>query len=109
VTNEIYNYGYRTPRFPVDFTLILQTDERLPRLLQGRCLDISEDGLAVEVHEPLELGAKLTLILTLPGTASSVKIAAKVSNCHQDGYGVAFIFSSQIERRYIGDYLASLR
>lgn len=106
---KIYNYGYRTPRFPVDFRLLLQTDERLPRLLEARCLNLSEDGLALDISEPLDLGANVTLILTLPGNSTSMRILAKVSNCNQDGYGVAFLFSSQNQRKYICDYLASQR
>jgi Tfp pilus assembly protein PilZ len=109
VTEQIYDYGYRTPRFNVDFRLLLQTDDRLPRLLDVRCLNLSEDGVAVETGELLEIGAKVTLILTLPGNPTSRRIAAKVTNRHPDGYGLAFIFASQNERSYICDYLAAQR
>jgi PilZ domain len=110
VTDGIYNYGYRTPRFPADFRLLLQTDDRLPTLLDARCLNLSEDGFAAaEIKQTLEIGAKVTLILTLPGNPTSMRIAAKVTNRNLDGYGFAFIFSSQNERNYICDYLASQR
>jgi len=109
VTEKIYNYGYRTPRFPVDFRLSLQTDSRLPALLDGHCSNLSEDGLAAEIAEPLEIGAKVTLILMLPGKSTSMRIAARVTNHNRDGYGFAFLFSSQNERNYICDYLASQR
>lgn len=107
MTEQIHNYGYRTPRFEVDFRLLVQTDDRLPRLLDARCINLSEDGLAVETSEPLELDANVTLILSLPGLSNSIRIAAKVSNFHQQGYGFAFIYSSPSERKYICDFLAS--
>ncbi len=107
MTDKIYNYAYRTPRFEVDFRLLLQTDDYPPRLLDARCTNLSEDGLAVEIIESLEIGTKVTLVLTLPGSATSMRIPAKVFNRHQSGYGFAFIFPSQSERKYICDYLAS--
>ena len=109
VADKIYDYGYRTARFPADFRVLLQTDDRLPRLLDGHCINLSEDGLGVEISEPLEIGAKVTLILTLPGNSTSMRIAARVTNCHESGYGFAFTFSSQSERKYICDYLGSQR
>ncbi len=107
MTDNIYSYGYRTPRFRVDFRLLLQTDDSLPRLLDARCTNLSEDGLALELYEPLELDAKVTLILTLPGNSTSMRIAARVINRRQDGYGFAFIFLSHAERKYVCDFLAS--
>ncbi len=107
MTDKIYNYEYRTARFPVDFRLWVQTHDRMPRLLDVRCLNLSEDGLAVETGEPLEFGASVTLILTLPGNSTPMRIAAKVSNCRQDGYGFEFSFSSHHQRKYICDFLES--
>ena len=106
---EIYNYGYRTPRFPADFSFLLQTDDRLPKLLEAHCSDISEEGLAAETDALLEVGTRVTLILTLSGNVNSIRIAGKVINRREGGYGFAFVFSSQNERNYICDYLESRR
>jgi hypothetical protein len=109
VTVHTYKFGYRAPRYRADFRLLLQTDERIPNLLDARCTDISEDGLAVKTNATLEVGSKVTLILTLPGVSTSTRIAARVTNRQVDGYGFAFIFSSQNERSYMHQYLASRR
>jgi PilZ domain len=109
VTNNIYNYGYRVPRYRVDFCLLLQTDERFPALLDARCTDISEEGLAAETKAALEIGARVTFIVTLPGTSTSMRISARVTNRRVEGYGFAFIFSSQNERSYMHEYVESLR
>jgi len=109
VPDEIYKYGYRAPRYRADFSLLLQTDERLPSLVDARCTDLSEDGLAVKTRASLQIGAHVTLILTLPGISTSMRIAARVTNRQVDGYGFAFVFSSQNERSYMRDYLESRR
>jgi len=109
VADEIYKYGYRAPRYRADFALLLQTDDRIPTLLDARCTDLSEDGLAVKTKAPLEIGTRVTLILTLPGVSTSTRLAARVTNRQVDGYGFAFIFSSQNERSYMHDYLEARR
>ena len=109
MAENIYHYGYRSPRYRADFCLLLQTDERLPTLADARCTDLSEDGLAVKTKASLQIGAKVILILTLPGISTSMRIAARVTNRQVDGYGFAFIFSSQNERSYMHEYLDSRR
>jgi PilZ domain len=107
--NNIHNYGYRLPRYQADFCLLLQTDERLPALLDARCTDLSEEGLAAETKAALEVGARVTFLLTLPGTSTKMRIAARVTNRQVEGYGFAFIFSSQNERSYMREYIESQR
>jgi hypothetical protein len=109
LTDKIYNYGYRAPRYRADFRLLLQTTDRSPGLLDARCTDLSEDGLAAAINGALEIGARVTLIITLPGTSTSMRIAAKVTNRQVGGYGFAFIFSSHNERSYMHEYLESRR
>lgn len=109
MTDKIYNYGYRAPRFRADFRLLLQPADRNPGLLDARCTDLSEDGLAAEVNASLEIGTRVMLILTLPGTPTSMRIPARVTNRQVGGYGFAFILSSQNERSYMHEYLESRR
>jgi hypothetical protein len=109
MTDKIYDFGYRAPRFGADFRLFLQIDNLHSALLDARCIDLSEDGLAVESRASLEIGTVVTLILTLPGTSISRRIAARVTNCRVNRYGFAFIFSSQQEKSYMHEYLDSRR
>jgi PilZ domain len=106
---NIYKFGYRAPRYRADFQLLLQTDERVPTLMDARCTDLSEDGLAAKTKAALQIGARVTLILTLPGVSTSMRIPARVTNRQVDGYGFAFLFSSQNERSYMHEYLESRR
>jgi PilZ domain-containing protein len=109
VTDNIYSYGYRAPRYRADFRLLVQSGDRVPALLDARCTDLSEDGLAAKTKASLEIGTTVTLIMTLPGISNSMRIAARVTNRQVEGYGFAFIFSSHNERSYMHEYLESRR
>jgi hypothetical protein len=108
-TGRVQQYGYRKPRFPVDFHFLVQPDRGHSQLLNARCIDISEDGLAAQIPDPLEAGARVTLILTLPGAVTSMRLAAIVNYCTDQCSGFKFVFSSDEERDFICRYLATLR
>jgi hypothetical protein len=109
MSKGVYSFGYRVPRFRADFHLLLQTEDRQPVLLDGRCTDISEDGLGAQFRELLEVGSKVNLILTLPSRSTSLRVAARVTNRKGDFHGFAFVFSSQGEREQVQRYIESLR
>jgi len=108
-SNGVKDFGYRLPRFPADFRLLLQTPGPEPRLLDARCRDISEDGLAAQLAERISVGTRVTLMLTLPGRATSLSIAATVSHETNGEHGFAFNFSSQNQREQVQRYVISLR
>jgi hypothetical protein len=102
LTDRIYNYGYRTPRFHVDFSLLVETDHSR---LNARCTILSESGLACEISEPLQIDARVTLVFTLPGDATSIRTGARVTSRHVAGYGLAFIFCTANQRNYLREYI----
>jgi hypothetical protein len=104
----IREFGYRAPRFHANFYFLLQTEEPGSRLMEARCLDIGEEGMAAEISEPLSVGTKVIMILTLPGISTSLRIAGRVCNRHDHEHGLAFVFASQIERRNFKEYLSTL-
>jgi len=105
----IQDYGYRLPRFCANFSLLLQISDPKPRLIDARCRDISEDGLAARIAESLEVGTRVTLLLTLPGKAASLPIAATVSHQDRGDHGFTFNFLSQDEREEVYKYVLTLR
>jgi len=107
--SAIKEFGYRVPRFPADFHLLIQTCDVPPRVLDARCRDISEDGLAAHIPEALGAGTKVTLILSLPGKSTSLRIAATVSHQDHGEHGFAFRFTSQNQREHVQKYVLSLR
>lgn len=109
MSQRVYTFGYRVPRFRTDFHLLLQAEGTQPHLLDGHCMDISEDGLSAEFHTSLELGAHVNLILTLPGSSTSLRVTARVSNRTGDFYGFAFTFLCQSDRERVRRYVQSLQ
>jgi Tfp pilus assembly protein PilZ len=105
---RVQEFGYRVPRFPADFQLLLQTGDPEPRVLEARCTDISADGLAVRMSERLSVGTQVTLVLTLPGSSTSLRIAGRVIYQKNDEHGLTFVFSSPQERESVGKHLSSV-
>jgi len=115
--DNVSNYEYRSPRFRADFQLVVQTGHPHSALLNARCIDLSEDGLAAqilvpeihaaEIRKSLEVGAKVTIIMTLPGNSNTTTLAARVTNQKIGSYGFAFVFSSKAERASMHDYFES--
>ena len=108
-TTTAQEFGYRLPRFPADFNLVVQISDPEPRLVDARCRDISEDGLAARVSASLAVGSRVILLLTLPGKPASLPIAAVVSHQDRGDHGFAFQFSSQNEREQVQKYVLTLR
>jgi hypothetical protein len=117
MADNVSNYEYRSPRFRADFQFVVQVMHPHPAVLSARCLDLSEDGLAAqvsgaelrptEIRESLEVGAKVTIIMTLPGNSNTTTLAARVTNQKVGSYGFAFIFSSKAERVSMHEYFES--
>ncbi len=106
---EVYNFGYRTPRFPADFIVLLQAEGHPPRFVDGHCVNISEEGLRATFQTALEVGSAVSLILTLPGSPTSLRIAARLINRDGKFHGFTFVFASQKERDGIQAFIESLR
>lgn len=106
---EVYSFGYRKPRFRTNFRVLLHVNGFPPKLIDALCIDISEDGIAVEVVEDLAIGTQLAVVMTPPGSSVSVRTSAKVVNKNDHHYGLIFHFSSAAERETLRGYLDSIR
>jgi hypothetical protein len=106
--NAVRGFGYREPRVCAEFPLQLQTDEVEPRWVEARCLDISEDGMAVHCEAQMTVGARIVLLITFPGTPRPVGLFASIASERDGDYGLTFLYSSQIDRDAVKSFLASL-
>jgi hypothetical protein len=104
--SEIRDFRYRVPRFLTNFRFFVQVEPE-SLLREAVCRELAEDGLAAEISEPLPPGTLVTLLLTLPRHAATLRITARVTN--QKGYvhGFAFISTSEEQRAFLGRYLSS--
>ncbi|HXW90245.1 MAG TPA: PilZ domain-containing protein [Terriglobales bacterium] len=106
--SRVQEFGYRAPRFPVEFRVLLETSDTGPQVLVGLCTDISADGLAVRMAECLSVGTQVLFMFTLPGSATSLRVAGRVTYQKDGEHGFAFMFSSDEERDLIQKQLSSL-
>jgi PilZ domain len=117
MADHVSHYEYRSARFTADFRMLVQTGYPRPTLLNARCIDLSEDGLAAEIlateipaaaiREALEVGAKVSIMMTLPGNSNTTTLAARITNQKVGSYGFAFIFASKAEQAYMHNYFES--
>jgi DNA-binding response OmpR family regulator len=70
---------------------ILTFDNALPAIIQGKCRNISELGLAGIVEEELGLGDAVLLQVDLPGASKPVVLHATVRHREEDRYGFEFV------------------
>jgi len=70
---------------------ILSFDNGLPVIIQGKCRNISELGLAAIVDEELGLGDAVLLQVDLPGAAKPVVLHGTVRHREEDRYGFEFV------------------
>jgi hypothetical protein len=101
-------FEYRLPRFVTDFHVFVQPDGHTAVPSDGRCTDISEEGLGARLRMSLEVEAKVHLIFTAPGATASVRIPARVVSAADGSYGFEFLFANPKERNYVKDYISRL-
>jgi hypothetical protein len=107
MTDKIHTYGYRAPRYCVDFHFLLQLLDPRPTIFEARCTELSENGLAAEVNASLAAGTHVTMTLTLPDSQRSVRIDASLTNLLRGSYGFAFTSPSADTQRHLRNYLES--
>jgi PilZ domain len=100
-------FGFRGPRLVVNFSFsveVIATGERY----EAVCTDISEDGLAAELLEPLEAQTPVTMRMLLPGDVALLKLQGTVQYSKEGRCGLTFVYSSPQERRRIQVFLRSI-
>jgi hypothetical protein len=101
----IYQFNYRKPRVSTAFPLFVQAH---PHLLEGRGIDISEDGLSASLPEPLAIESEVTLVLDLPGPHPYQRIQARVTHQQEKNHGFIFVFRTQAERDHLQESILLL-
>jgi hypothetical protein len=105
-TGSVRSFGFRAPRVSTNFSFFLDvvaTGERY----EGICTDLSEDGLASDLREPVPLQTEVTIRMLLPGGTTLLQIRGSVEYCQECKCGVNFLNLSAEERRQIQLFVQS--
>lgn len=105
---NIREFGYRAPRFCANFRFFVQTSPDC-RVREAQCYELGQTGLAARVSSPLMPGRIVTLLLTLPGQCTTLRISARVIHQQGSDHGFAFIFSGTDEQNYLREYFSCLQ
>ena len=106
--DAIREFGFRELRIPTNFPLQLKTDEAVSRLIEGQCLDISADGMAVRCAGSFNVGTRLLVLVAFPGASNVIQLPATVVRAQADQYGLTFVFSTSRERETVRAVVDSL-
>jgi len=96
-------FEYRSPRFPVDF-LVQFTVEDLT--LTGRCREISQEGMTLELRQPLTLNS--SGMISLHYREQTIQIRARVAHVATTHCGLEFLSESETERSALAHLIASV-
>jgi hypothetical protein len=96
-------FEYRSPRFNVDIPVQLAIEQAI---LPGRCKNISNAGIRLELGRRLPLNARGTVILNCKDRPLEVGVRVAYSGKTHDG--MEFLYSSDSERSAVAHLIASL-
>ena len=99
----MHKFEYRAPRFNVDLAIKLNVQQTT---LQGRCRNISKEGMRLELCQPLPADARGTLLMTYRDQPIEINIRVAHRGATHDG--VEFIYQSDGERLAVTHLVASL-
>ena len=77
-------------------------DQGQPRFAIGRCVDISEDGLRIEVHQPLKRGASIQL------AAERIKLAGAATVKHSVQRGSRHLLGLELSHAVLCKTIAEI-
>lgn len=95
-------FEYRSPRFAVDLPVKLAVEQST---LPGRCRDISQEGMRLELSQPLPPDACGTVFLSYRD--QPLELSVRVAHTGSAHDGVEFIYKSQLEREAVARLVAS--
>jgi hypothetical protein len=94
-------FDYRHPRFTVDLPAQFISQGTT---LNGRCKDISHEGMRLELRQPLAPGARGVVLVSYQGR--TLELSARVA--HAANGGMEFLYESEGERKTVEQLVAAL-
>jgi hypothetical protein len=99
----VHKFDYRSPRFPVDLPIQF-TVQTLT--LGARCIEISNEGMKLELQEPFPPNARGTV--SICHQDGLLELDARVAHAGETHGGMVFLYKSVRERAAVADLIAGL-
>jgi hypothetical protein len=104
---SVRSFGFRAPRVSTNFSFFLDVTAAGTRY-EATCTDISEDGLAAELREPIAPQTQVTVMVLLPGSTTLLQVRGSVEYCQECRCGVNFLDLSAEDREQIRLFVQSI-
>jgi c-di-GMP-binding flagellar brake protein YcgR len=104
---SVRSFGFRAPRVSANFSFSLEVVASGERY-EAVCTDISEDGMAAEVLQPLAPKTTVTIRMLLPGDIAPLQIPGSVEYSQDGRCGLNFLDSPAEDRRQIQQFIQSI-
>jgi len=96
-------FEYRTPRFSIDIPVQFTVEGST---LDGRCTEIGQEGMTLELKQPLTPNSSGMVSLTYRD--HTLEIRARVAHATGTNAGLEFLYNSEEERGDVANLVASV-
>ena len=104
---SVRSFGFRAPRISTNFSFLLEVPAT-GKHYNAVCTDISEEGLAAEMPEPIPAGTQVIARLLFPGSTQPMQIKGSIEYCQDQRCGVTFSDLSGAEQEQIQSFIRSM-
>jgi PilZ domain len=87
--DSVRSFGFRAPRISTNFSFLLEVPAS-GKHYDAVCTDLSEEGLAAEMPEPIAEGTDVIARLLFPGSTQHIQIKGSIEHCQDQRCGVTF-------------------
>jgi hypothetical protein len=104
---SVRSFGFRAPRISTNFSFLLEVPAT-GKQYDAVCADLSEEGLAAELPEPVPAGTQVVARLLLPGSTRPAHIKGVIEHSQDLRSGVTFSDLSGDELEQIRSFIRSM-
>ena len=94
-------FDYRVPRFTIDLPVRLTLADSI---LFGRCVEISAEGMKLNLREPLTVDAPGVVHVSF--ASATLDLPVRIAHCGEECEGVQFVYGSDAERDQVISFIA---
>jgi PilZ domain len=107
IFGSVRSFGFRAPRISTNFSFLLEVPAT-GKHHNAVCTDLSKEGLAAEMSEPIPAGTQVVARLLLPGSTQPIQIKGAIEHSQDQRCGVTFSDLSGDEQEQIQSFIRSM-